>query len=323
MATPPLIVRAHAKVNLDFRILGARSDGYHEVSTVLQSLALGDEIELHEREGPFTLTCDEPSVAADATNLVWRAAARLGAALGLSLDGLAVGLRKRIPARAGLGGGSADAGAILRLLAQRWRVAPDDPVLPGVAGELGADVPFFLVGGTALATGRGDLIQPLADLPEHQVLVVLPPFGISTQDAYTWLDAASIPPHEDASDARAEGRAYALPELVGPTFRLGSSTAGPAWSRLLPQLRNDLEAIVTARHPEIGTAVGALRAAGALLAIMTGSGSAVVGLFRADADMEEACRSLGPTVSRPGWRLLRTKTIGRQTYEASLLAETS
>lgn len=293
----PLIARAHAKVNLDFRILATRSDGYHEVTTVLQSLALQDELELYEQDGPFILTCDEPSVPADATNLVWRAAVRLGAALDRTLDGLAVRLHKRIPAQAGLGGGSADAGATLRLLARRWGVAPDDPTLARVAAELGADVPFFLVGGTALAMGRGDLIQSLADFPEHHVLVALPPFGVSTREAYAWYDAASIPPCDDLPDWRVN--------------------AGLPWSSRLPHLRNDLEAVVTARHPEIGTVVGALRAKGARLAIMAGSGSAVVGLFPTSGEVERACRSLGPTVEPRGWRWLRTATIDRQAYEAS------
>lgn len=265
---------------------------------MLQSLALHDELELSERDGPFTLTCDEPSVPADATNLVWRAAVRLGRALDLSLDGLALTLRKRIPAQAGLGGGSADAAATLRLLARRWGSAPGDPRLAGVAAELGADVPFFLAGGTARATGRGDLIHPLADLPERHVLLVQPPFGVSTRDAYAWFDASPIPPCEDP-----------------PQWPTG---AGSVWSGLLPRLRNDLEAVVTARQPEIGAAVEALRAAGALLAIMAGSGSAVAGFFGTSAEAERACRSLESIAERQRWRLLRTKTIDRQTYAASI-----
>ncbi|MPY90659.1 MAG: 4-(cytidine 5'-diphospho)-2-C-methyl-D-erythritol kinase [Luteitalea sp.] len=310
-SAPSLIARAHAKINLDLRVHRHRADGYHELSTVFQSLALNDEIIVCASQGKFTLACDVPDIPADATNLVWRAAVRLAAALDRSLDGLAITLRKRVPAEAGLGGGSADAAATLRLLAARWNLEPDAPVLTRVAGELGADVPFFLVGGTALGTGRGDCIQPLVDLPQHQVLVVLPPFRVSTREAYVWFDGAQ--PH-----GRVRRVVQARDEA--PDWRdVASSTATTlAWQTLLPQVRSDLEPVVTARHPEIGTAVGALRAAGAGVAIMSGSGSAVVGLFRTKADVEHAVRAVETIIDRDGWRLLQTRTIDRETYRRSL-----
>ena len=141
-------VSAYAKINLSLRVLGVRPDGYHELRTIFQSIALHDTLTARVRRGPLALQCDDPACPADETNLVWRAAERAWAAAGRRgiMSGVEVRLTKRIPLRAGLGGGSSDAAAALRVFGSLWRLK--EPALREIAATLGADVPYFLEGGT-------------------------------------------------------------------------------------------------------------------------------------------------------------------------------
>src|SRR5690349_18351912 len=263
MASPRLrlTVRAHAKVNLDLRVLGVRADGYHELRTVFQTIELHDTLVCADTPGPFTLKCRDPRVPLDASNLVSKAAAALWAALGRAgaVSDTRVTLEKRIPIEAGLGGGSADAAAALVALARLWGGAPVS-LLREVASTIGADVPFFLSGGTALGLGRGEEIYPLVDLPTHFVALVRPPFGVSTREAYGWYD------EDRAAGVRDQSRELQL--LPVP------------WPSRAAQMVNDLEPPVVRRHVEIGTLKTQLKDAGAVAAAMSGSGSAVFGLFR-------------------------------------------
>jgi 4-diphosphocytidyl-2-C-methyl-D-erythritol kinase len=180
-----ITARAHAKVNLDLRVLGVRADGYHELRTVFQSLALHDRLTCVAKPGPFTVKCRTPGVPLDPTNLVWKAASALWTTLGRGGDvcDTVIQIDKQIPLEAGLGGGSADAAAALMALARLWGGAPLT-LLREIGAKIGADVPFFLSGGTALGLGRGEEIYPLVDLPPHFVVIVRPPFGVSTSEAY-------------------------------------------------------------------------------------------------------------------------------------------
>ena len=197
-----LTVRAHAKVNLDLRVLGVRADGYHELRTVFQAIELHDTLVCTEKPGPFTLTCRTPGVPLDASNLVWQAAAALWTALGRGgeIRDAVIQIDKKIPVDAGLGGGSADAAAALMALGRLWGGAPIT-LLREVGATIGADVPFFLSGGTALGLGRGEEIYPLVDLPPHYVVIVRPPFGVSTAEAYAWYD-------EDRTEGVRENREF-------------------------------------------------------------------------------------------------------------------
>ena len=179
----PVTIRAHAKINLDLRVLGTRPDGFHELRTVFQAIALHDTIECVPREGPFAIECDaagvpldrgEPGVARGGGAVALAAAARAGRATCSS------GWTSAFRCRRGLGGGSADAAATLLALARAWRVPVRPNQLTDVAATLGADVPFFLSGGTALGLGRGDEVYPLADLPRHWIVLLVPGFGVST-----------------------------------------------------------------------------------------------------------------------------------------------
>jgi 4-diphosphocytidyl-2-C-methyl-D-erythritol kinase len=278
---------ARAKINLHLAVQARRPDGYHALTTVFQTIDLADTLTIVEHDGPLTLRCPGSDAPEDDSNLVVRAARALAEELGRPEPrGLAITLDKRVPTQAGLGGGSADAMAALRLLCEAWRVAPDREMLAQVGGRLGSDVPFFAWGGTALGLGRGDEISPLPPLPPLACAIVRPPFGVPTADAYRWL---------------AESR-VGTPPLVSP-FDPPAATGD--WIATLARCHNDFEPVVAARHPEIAEAVAGLRAAGAVLAMMSGSGSAVFGLFDA---ADRAARATDALAPRCGWRVWLTRT---------------
>jgi len=190
MPPAPAGVRVHAlaKINLHLEILGRRPDGYHDLRTIFQSIALHDTVTIEPWDGPFTIVCDDPGVPCDATNLVWRAAEAAAQAWSRGpLGGLRVTLEKRVPAQSGLGGGSADAMATLRGLAHLWRIEADAAALAKIGAPLGADVAFFAFGGTMRGTGRGDVLSPVAELPGSSLVLLRPRFGVGTADAYRWV----------------------------------------------------------------------------------------------------------------------------------------
>jgi len=295
-------INAHAKINLHLAIGGRRADGYHDVETVLQTLALHDTLTCEAYDGPFTLRCDVPGVPLDATNLVWRAAALLAEAAGLGAPAHArVTIEKRIPMQAGLGGGSADAAAALLGLARLWQLDIDRRVLRDLGARLGADVPFFFEGGTALGLGRGDELHPLADFPSSAVLVVMPPFGVSTADAYRW--------HDERVAAAGAGREVAArPGTAGAALPWPERSA--QWREWLPRCVNDFETVVGARLPAVPEAIGRLKAAGASLAAMSGSGAALFGLF----ETPSAAESAAGYFNFAGWRTFVSQTMDRLSY---------
>ncbi|HUR33896.1 MAG TPA: 4-(cytidine 5'-diphospho)-2-C-methyl-D-erythritol kinase [Vicinamibacterales bacterium] len=276
-------VRAFAKINLTLRVLGMHADGYHELRTVFQSLDLHDSLTFAAVRGPFAITCDDPACPADESNLVFRAAARLWEMTGRGGGprGVSVRIAKRIPMQAGLGGGSSDAAATLRALRELWQLEMPDARLHAIARALGADVPYFLEGGTVLGLERGDLLYPLIDARPAWVVLVRPDFGVSTKDAFGWWDA-------DLQSRRAPA---------------GSAGTSEQWV-------NDLQPAVAARHPRIATIARQLRRAGARYAAMSGSGSAVFGLFAEEAEARRAAEtSAGRRVAT--WV---TRTTSRREY---------
>ncbi len=284
-----LVLRPAAKINLTLRVGALRRDGYHDVRTLLQSIGLGDTLTVAARRGPLAFVSSGFGVPVDESNLVSRAALALWRDLGR--DGTPrdahVKLVKQIPLAAGLGGGSADAAAALVGLNAAWDGRRTRRDLVRLASTLGADVPFFLQGGTALATGRGDEVFPVDDVRRFGVVVIKPSFGVSTPDAYRWLD---------------EDRAAEVPDEASPARDLDLGWhVGPI------ALANDLQAPVARRHPEITAIVEALRRAGAVGAAMTGSGSAVFGLF-SEAHAVKAARRL----RRPDWLVLVSRTLNRR-----------
>jgi 4-diphosphocytidyl-2-C-methyl-D-erythritol kinase len=288
--------RACAKINLTLRLTGRRPDGYHDLRTVLQSLALHDTLKFRATRGAFRIECDHPACPTDRANLVWQAAELVWRAAGRRglPRGIVVTIEKRIPLQSGLGGGSSDAAAAIRALSRVWQLDFSRDRQDEIAAALGADVPFFLQGGTALGVERGDLLFPLADLPVAWVTLVIPPFGVSTKDAYRWWDSMKR--------GRTPFPRAASEKGVRPLFDALNLSKG--------ELRNDLEGPVSAHHPEIDRMVRALRRQGATHAAMSGSGSAVFGLFELKAAAERAARLSASS----GCRTLVTRTVGRADY---------
>lgn len=294
-----ITVRACAKINLTLRVFGVRPDGFHELRTILQTLALHDTLFFVAHDGVFRLDCSEPGCPTDRTNIVWRAAERLWRLTGHRglPAGVAVRLVKRIPMRAGLGGGSSDAAATLEALNVIWNVGAGRERLHCIARDLGADVPFFLEGGTALGVERGDHLFPLADRATEWVTLVVPGFGVSTGDAYQWFDR--------------DERLTALRRRRGRDSPLAARRADRV-AAPYGEGGNDLQRVVAARHPTIRRLVRRLERAGASYASMSGSGSTVFGLF---STRHEADRAVEDLVG-PGRRVLVTRTIGRSAYRA-------
>ena len=269
-ACPPdtLVVVAYAKINLTLDVFSKRADGYHSMASVMQTISLCDTIHLRRRAEPGVLfTCDVPesfAVPTDATNLAYRAAEAVLAAASEEWQtvesGVAIHLEKRIPAQAGLGGGSSDAAATLRGVNTLLGLNLDTTRLHALASGLGSDVPFFLTGGTAVARGRGESITPLPDVPPFWLVVVKPEEDVSTAWAYSALDA--IP---DRSSHRATGR-------MEEALRAGDIDRLIAWQS------NDFELPVFGQYPRLAWLHDELMMAGALTAHLCGSGSAVYGV---------------------------------------------
>ena len=265
--------RAFAKINLDLRVLGVRPDGYHELRTTFQSIALADTLTFACAPGPFRIDCDDPDCPTDQRNLVWRAAERMWKAARRrgALRDVTVRIAKHIPMQAGLGGGSSDAAAALGALAALWRVRLTRTRLHRMAAAIGADVPYFLEGGTVLGLERGDRLSPLVDMPRAWVVLVMPGFGVSTKEAFSWWD-------RDGRDG--------LDTLAS----------------------NDLQASVAKRHPIVARLVAALKRDGAFHASLSGSGSAVFGLFTRKSEAERAASGLAGRRRQ----VLVARTLGRE-----------
>ncbi|MFO7172848.1 MAG: 4-(cytidine 5'-diphospho)-2-C-methyl-D-erythritol kinase [Bacillota bacterium] len=256
-----LEVRAHAKVNLALQVVGRRPDGYHEVRMVMTPLALHDRLRVAVTQGELTVAVSEPGIPAGPENLAYRAALALKEAAGCPL-GAAIEIEKRIPAAAGLGGGSADAAAVLLALNRLWDLGWPLERLQRLAAPLGADIPFCLLGRTALAEGIGERLTPLPPAPPVPAVVATPEVrwpGPKTATVYrAWRP---LPPAE-----RAE------PDRVLAALRRGDPAA------LAAGLANDLEPGATELQPVIGRLKAAMVAAGALGAVMAGAGPSVVAL---------------------------------------------
>ena len=263
MLESTLTLPAFAKINLSLRVLGQRPDGYHELDTALQTISLRDTITFTVTESPeIVLSCDDRSLPTDADNLIYRAAESLQARFAPG-KGARIRLEKRIPAQAGLGGGSSDAVVTLVALAYLWQTTANTLELFEIASSLGADVPFFFLGGTVRATGTGKDLTQLRDAPDQFLLVVKPNASIPTSEAYKLLEARSL--------TSAEAKSI-----------LSSSERGEISDSLDSKaLQNDFEPVVFELEPEIIKAKIALMKAGAKAALLAGSGSAVFGVLTA------------------------------------------
>lgn len=250
-------ISSYAKINWALRILGRRPDGYHDLETLFQTISLHDTLTI-ERSDRLSLTCDDPTIPTDESNLALRAAKALG------VPPVSIHIAKRIPAGGGLGGGSSNAAAVLAALAKMFGL--DERVLPDIALSLGSDVPFFLMGGTAYATGRGEELVRLRRAAPIPLLLVFPEERVSTPEAFRLI------------------RRYSRPLGVERYAQMVESD-------LLyhaAELTNDFEEPVFATLPHLGTIKSRLLDAGAAWAAMSGSGSTVAAAFRSQARRDAA-----------------------------------
>lgn len=283
--------QARAKINLTLDILGRRPDGYHEIETVMQTLQLCDRLVFSPAEDGIFLACDHPEVPAGEDNLVYRAARLLMEGTGKK-GGAKIYLRKKIPVAAGLAGGSADAAAALKGLNRLWGLGLTPGELMSLGARLGADVPFCLAGGTALARGKGEALETLPRLQGLGVVLVKPPFGVSTARAYQLYDRMGGGTRPDRADR---------PDLQAMLAAVAKKDAG-AVGRLLA---NVFEPVIAAVYPEIRGIKKALLEAGALGACLSGSGPAVFGLW---INEEQAQKAAGRLKLPPSCAVLVTAT---------------
>jgi 4-diphosphocytidyl-2-C-methyl-D-erythritol kinase len=288
-------VRALAKINLALRVLGKRPDGYHELRTIFQTISLADSLEIAFTPGRKTsIELDDPLAISD--NLVVRAARMVMDAM-RSTGCVEMRLRKRIPMGAGLGGGSSDAAAVLLALPVLVGRALLLTKLSGMAAHLGSDVPFFLLGGAAVGIGRGTELFPLPDRPAMAGLVVAPAVHVSTAQAYRGLSPGLTTESQ-------ENKIFSFQSL--------------AWERGVGKSsENDFEAVVFKQHRNLAKLKQTLVRAGAIPAMMTGSGSALFGLFPNRHRISAAMKSLGDEkvfrislVSRARYRQIWWRALG-------------
>lgn len=292
-----------AKINWRLQILGRRADGYHEISTLLQTISLHDDLHFELDDDDIWLSCDDPEIPTDARNLIVQAALGLKTRYQVKL-GMRVRLEKRIPAKGGLGGASSNAATTLLALAHLWKLNPSAEELLEIAASLGADVPFFLLGGFASATGIGTTVSALPennDASARHLIVITPNASVSTAEAYAAFSSSALTTF--GSD---------------PILSSSQNEAKKSDSQRWPpndSLKNDFESVIFDIEPEIRRTKETLLQAGALGALLAGSGSSVFGIF---AGQEDQQRALGEIKLETGWRIFPCVTVSRNEYVRAL-----
>ena len=299
---------APAKLNLHLEVLGKRPDGYHAIETVMVPIDLFDTIEARRTNREIALSIDNASIPADASNLVWKAAALLQETSGTSF-GASIRLTKRIPSEAGLGGGSSDAAWTLRLLKELWELhLPIDQLSP-LANRLGSDVGFFLHDSAARCTGRGEIIEPIAVAEPLHFVLVKPDIGASTAAVFRQLESS---PGRSVSEAREKPRLHVglasevsseprsrfglvedcnLPDLLLQALQQGNL------SHIAAHLHNRLQPCAFGLHPEIERVYDCLKGTGALGVCMSGSGSSLFALCKDRADAQQVRQEFDRRIS--------------------------
>jgi 4-diphosphocytidyl-2-C-methyl-D-erythritol kinase len=288
-----LTLPSFAKINWTLDILGKRPDGYHELRTLLQTVSVADELTFELADRGVEIHCDHPEVPRDETNLVHRAAKLFGDFAGTD-KGVRIEILKRLPVAAGIGGGSSNAAVTLLALQKLWEVpvAPRD--LFRLGAKLGADVPFFFIGGTCLGVGRGDEIYSLADVNEEFLLLVNPGVAVPTREVYAGLPLELTNP----------GAVIKMPLSLEAAYAAIMRPSEP-----IP-LRNDLEDPVFARLPLLIEIKQRLKRAGARGVLMSGSGSTIFAIF----DSAAARSGAEGDLSEAGWWCAPARTLGRKEY---------
>ncbi len=277
-------IRSFAKINLGLEIVGCRADGYHDIRTLFQWISLHDDLTIQAAAGPeITLQGNDPEVPWDGTNLIARAARLLRERAGTAA-GAEIRVEKRIPAGRGLAGGSGNAAMALLGLNREWKAGLERADLVALGRTLGADVPYFFTGGFCLGEGIGDVLTPLPELPPRHCVLALPPFSIPTAGIYCSLDSAALTSRPE--DSR-----------IMRFFETGKIGA----------LENALESAIFRFYPQLQEIKRWFMDQGAELSLVTGSGSAVYGLFRNRAAAEACAASVSGRV-----RVVLAETVTRE-----------
>ena len=253
---------AYAKINLTLDVLDKRSDGYHDIKSVMQAISIRDDIEIDIGTGkPWKLLCDKPGIPTDESNLAWKAAKVFFDTLGKDPDGLEIRITKRIPSQAGLGGGSADAAAVLRALNRHYENPLSILALAELGAQVGSDVPFCTICGTAMVEGRGERLRKLADMPECIFVICKPDFSVSTPELYQKIDNEVIGKRPD-------------------NMAMESALLAGDLEQICKNLHNVFDPIVTKDHMELNYIKSIFNSYGAVGYQMTGSGSAVFAIVQ-------------------------------------------
>lgn len=265
---------AYAKVNLTLDVLGKREDGYHDIKSVMQAISIRDDVQIDVGTGkPWKLTCSREDIPTDSRNLAWKAAQVYCDALGKDPDGLEIRIEKRIPSEAGLGGGSADAAAVLRALNRHYGEPLSIMALAELGAQVGSDVPFCVLCGTAMVEGRGERLRKLPDLPECFFVVCKPSFSCSTAELYRKLD-------ESPAGRRPDHLAMESALLAGDLGKIAENIC------------NVFDPVVTQEHLELNYIKSIFNSYGAVAYQLTGSGSAVFGIVTAFEHAAVICNML-------------------------------
>ena len=248
---------AYAKLNLTLDVLGKREDGYHDLQSVMQTISVRDDVEIDIGTGkPWSLQCTDETIPIDERNLAWKAAKVYCDAMHKDPNGLEIRIHKRIPVGAGLGGGSADAAAVLRALNRHYGEPLSLFALAELGAQVGSDVPFCVICGTAMVEGRGERVRKLSDMPDCIFVVVKPEFSVSTPELYQKLDGVDIA-------KRPDNKAMESALLAGDL------------EKVCQNLCNVFDPVVTEDHLEMNYIKSLLHQYGAVNYQMTGSGSAI------------------------------------------------
>ena len=258
---------AYAKLNLTLDVTGKRPDGYHDIKSVMQTISIRDDIEIDVDTGkPWRLLCDKEGIPTDERNLAWKAARVFLDAVKKDPNGLEIRITKRIPSEAGMGGGSADAAAVLRALNRHYGEPFSIGALAELGSQVGSDVPFCTICGTAMVEGRGEKLRMLPNMPDCVFVVCKPEFSVSTPELYRKLDERQIPKHPDH-------------------LAMESAILGGDLGKIAENLYNVFDPVVTEEHLELNYIKSIFNSYGSVGQQMTGSGSAV---FAITAEFEHA-----------------------------------
>ena len=271
-----ITLNAYAKINLSLDVVGRLANGYHEVRMIMQTVGIHDTLKFEKTEGEIVLSSDAGELPLGEDNLIYKAAKLVRETYGIS-GGVKVHLEKRIPVAAGMAGGSTDAAATLKAMNLLYDLRLSEEDLCGLGVKLGADVPYCIMGGTALSEGIGEVLTKLAPMPKCVLLVAKPDINVSTKEVYQALDSQSVPWHPDVDGMR---QAIEEGELEGIYLRLG----------------NVLETVTVAKHPIVSEIKQEMLGNGALGSLMSGSGPSVFGIF----DDEEKARAAGECIENKG-----------------------